>query len=111
MADALDCSRRSRQAAQTRAPFVFLTAAQLVGRATGQQEPTPAAEVLGFGLVHGVKPHICIEQLRRDSIRRLGLLHIEPGHSVDVYLRIPLAPQSVFRGSVLRGGIPVSDML
>jgi len=70
-----------------------------------------AAEVLGFGLVHGVKPHICIEQLRRDSIRRLGLLHIEPGHSVDVYLRIPLAPQSVFRGSVLRGGIPVSDIL
>ncbi len=71
MADALDCSRRSRQAAQTRAPFVFLT----------------------------------------DSIRRLGLLHIEPGHSVDAYLRIPLAPQSVFRGSVLRGGIPVSDIL
>src|SRR6266542_3184560 len=45
MADALDCSRRSRQAAQTRAPFVFLTAAQLVGRATGQQEPTPAAHM------------------------------------------------------------------
>jgi len=70
-----------------------------------------AAEHLGFGFVHGIKPHVYIERLRADVLERLGLARVQPGEPVDVYLRVPLAPQAVFRGVVWRQGLPVCDIL
>jgi hypothetical protein len=70
-----------------------------------------AAEVLGVGVVHGVKPHIYVGELRPDLARRLGLMRVEPGQPPDVYVRIPSAPQSVFRGAVRRDDVLASDIL
>lgn len=70
-----------------------------------------AAEHLGFGFVHGIKPHVYIERLRADLLQRLGLARVQVGEPVDVYLRVPLAPQAVFRAAVWRQGLPVCDIL
>lgn len=70
-----------------------------------------AAEQLGFGFVHGIKPHVYIERLRADLLQHLGLARVQPGEPVDVYLRVPLAPHAVFRAAVWRQGLPVCDIL
>ena len=70
-----------------------------------------AADALGLGFVRGVQPHLYIEERRSDLARQLGLMAVEPGHSPDVYLRLPLAPQSVFRGAILRDGVLVADVI
>lgn len=70
-----------------------------------------AADVLGIGVVHGVKPHLYVGDLRPDLVRQLGLMRVEPGQPPDVYVRIPSAPQSVFRGAVRRDDVLASDIL
>ncbi len=70
-----------------------------------------AADELGLGFVKGVKPHLYLERIRGDVLRRLGLMHADAGHPADIFVRIPVAPHSVFRGAVLCHGIPVSDVL
>jgi len=70
-----------------------------------------AAEVLGVGVVHGVKPHLYVEELQPDLARRLGLIRVEAGQLPDIYVRIPSAPQSVFRGAVRRDDVLASDIL
>lgn len=70
-----------------------------------------AAEQLGFGFVHGIKPHVYIEHVRAVALQQLGLARAQPGEAVDVYLRLPLAPQAVFRAAVWRHGLPVCDIL
>jgi hypothetical protein len=70
-----------------------------------------AADALGLGFVHGVKPHLYIEEIRPDVLQRLGLSRADPGHPADVLVRVPPAPKSVFRGVVRRDGLPVSDIL
>lgn len=70
-----------------------------------------AADALGLGFVHGIKPHIHLDQFGEEHLRHLGLMRVDPGDHADVYVRVPSAPQSVFRGAVFRNGIPVSDVL
>jgi hypothetical protein len=70
-----------------------------------------AADALGLGFVHGVPPHIYVEKLDPAFLQSLGLSLEQPTDSPDVYVRMPAAPESVFRGTVLRGGIPVCDVL
>ncbi len=70
-----------------------------------------AADALGLGFVRGVKPHLYVAKLRPDRLRRMGLMRAEAGHPADVFVRIPAAPNSVFRGAVHRDGMPVSDVL
>jgi hypothetical protein len=70
-----------------------------------------AADALGLGFVRGVAPHIYLERLSPDALQRLGLSLDAPGASPDVYVRVPAAPESVFRGAVRRDGVPVSDVL
>jgi hypothetical protein len=38
-------------------------------------------------------------------------MRVEPGQPPDVYVRIPSAPQSVFRGAVRRDDVLASDIL
>jgi len=70
-----------------------------------------AADVLGVGIVHGVKPHLHVANFRSDLARRLGLVNADPGQPADLHIRIPWAPQAVFRAAVQRDGVIASDVL
>jgi len=70
-----------------------------------------AADALGLGFVRGVPPHIYLERLTLGSLSRLGLVVDHSSGSADVYLRIPVHGESVFRASVVRENVRVSDAL
>src|SRR5262249_39864251 len=70
-----------------------------------------ACDRLGFHFVRGVAPHILIEQISADALRRLGLRLAEPGEAADVIAREPRFPESVFRGAADHDGVRVSDVL
>jgi hypothetical protein len=70
-----------------------------------------AADALGLGFVHGVAPLVYFERLEPGVLERLGLSLEAPGVSPDIYIRVPAARESVFRGAVLRDGVPVSDVV
>lgn len=68
-----------------------------------------AADALGLGFVRGVAPIALVERLEPALIERLGLSLEAPAAPPDVYLRVPAAKESTFRGAVLRDGVPTSD--
>jgi hypothetical protein len=70
-----------------------------------------AAESLGFGFVHGVPPYFYLESLDREVLHRMGLSPERAEHAPDVYVRVPVFRESVFRGAVEREGVPVADIL
>lgn len=70
-----------------------------------------AAEVLGTGLVHGVQPYVYLERMNDDAIERLGLSSHGGQEHPDVWVRIPKNRESVFRGAVMKDGVPVSDIV
>jgi len=70
-----------------------------------------AADALGLGFVHGVAPLVYLERLKPGVLERLGLSLEAPAVSPDIYIRVPAARESVFRGAVLRDGVPVSDVV
>ena len=70
-----------------------------------------AADALGRGFVHGVKPHLYIEKLNPYALKRLGLSVEGAEHAPDVLVRIPLFRESLFRAAVECGGVPVTDIV
>jgi len=70
-----------------------------------------AAEQLGFGFVHGIAPSFYLENLDRKALARLGLSPEGAERVSDVSVRVPAFRESVFRGAVLRKGVPVADVL
>jgi hypothetical protein len=70
-----------------------------------------AADALGFGFVRGVPPHIYLERLTLDSLFRLGLVVDQSGRAAEIFIRIPVHKESVFRAAVVREGVRVSDVL
>ena len=70
-----------------------------------------AADRLGLGFVHGAVPHLYVERLDVDALREVGLSLSEPGGGVDVVLRIPSRPESLFRAAVRVHDVAVSDAL
>jgi hypothetical protein len=70
-----------------------------------------AAEALGIGFVHGVKPYLYLERLNADILKELGLSGNAEEEKADLYVRIPGNRESAFRGVVQRSGVPVSDIL
>jgi len=70
-----------------------------------------AADALGFGFVRGVPPRIYLDRLTLDSLNRLGLLVDHSDRATDVYIRIPVHGESIFRASVAREDVRVSDVL
>jgi hypothetical protein len=84
-----------------------------------QQQPAPrvclglfgAAESLGCGFVHGVPPSFYLENLDREVLYRMGLSPEGAELKPDVYARVPIFRESVFRGAVVRDGVPVADIL
>ncbi len=70
-----------------------------------------AADALGFGFVRGAPAHIYLERLTLDSLDRLGLRVDQSDRPADVYIRIPVNREAIFRARVKPEGIPVSDVL
>jgi len=70
-----------------------------------------AADALGFGFVRGVPPRIYLDRLMLDLLNRLGLLVDHSDRATDVYIRIPVHGESIFRASVAREDVRVSDVL
>ena len=70
-----------------------------------------AAEALGIGFVHGVKPYLYLERLSADVMRDLNLSGNSGEERADIYIRIPGNRESVFRGAVRNDGVPASDIL
>ena len=70
-----------------------------------------AAESLGFGFVHGVPPSFYLENLDREILSGMGLSPEGAEHKPDVYVRVPIYREAVFRAAVMRDGVPISDIL
>lgn len=70
-----------------------------------------AAEALGFGFVHGVPPHICMERVDPAVLEKWGLSLEDAEHSPDAFIRIPANPEAVFRAAVVKDGVPCADIL
>jgi hypothetical protein len=70
-----------------------------------------AAEALGLGFVHGVKPYLYLERLSADVMRNLGLSGNSDKEEADIYVRIPGNRENIFRGAVRNAGVPASDIL
>lgn len=84
-----------------------------------KREPAPraclglfaAAESLGFSFVHGVPQYFYLESLDREVLSRMGLSPEGAEQRPDVYVRVPIFRESVFRAAVVRDGVPVADIL
>jgi len=71
-----------------------------------------AADALGFGFVHGVPAHVCVQRFTHEAITAWkNVVPVEPGEPPDLILRQTATPQSMFRGLVRADGLPVSDIL
>jgi hypothetical protein len=70
-----------------------------------------AAEQLGVGFVHGVEPHVYVERMNQELLSFLGLSSRGADSRADVCVRVPASRESVFRGIVLKDGVPSSDIV
>ena len=70
-----------------------------------------AAEQLSIGFVDGAQPHLYVERMNQDLLNSLGLSPKRAESQADVYIRIPGNRESVFRGVVMKEGVPSSDIL
>jgi len=70
-----------------------------------------AADVLGVGFVRGVPPHLYLERLDVDVLRKLGLSVEDSDRRADIHIRVPPNKEAVFRAAVLHDRLPVSDLL
>ena len=70
-----------------------------------------AAEALGKGFVHGVKPHLYVEKLDANVLKKFGLSVEGAQHAPDVLVRVPLFREALFRAAVECDGVPVADIL
>lgn len=70
-----------------------------------------AAGALGFPMVHGVPPSLYLDSLRPQALARLGVTTEPSNRPPDLYIRVPSHPEAIFRASVQRSGVPVTDIL
>jgi hypothetical protein len=70
-----------------------------------------AADALGLGFVHGVPPHILLDEMTGDAMDHLGLQTERSGRTPDALVRVPYNREAVFRAAVERDGMLVSDVL
>ena len=70
-----------------------------------------AADTLGKGFVHGIKPHLYVEKLNPQVLKRLGLSVEGAERAPDVRVRVPLFRESLFRAAVECDGVPVADIV
>ena len=69
-----------------------------------------AADALGLGIARGVATHFFVRRLPQDLDPRAGLLLAESAEA-DVFLQVPSAKESVFRGAVVSKDVRSCDAL
>jgi hypothetical protein len=70
-----------------------------------------AAERLGFAHARGVAQHVYYEGSAARLLEALKAMPAKENEGADLVLRRPRFRESVFRGAVVRDGVPVSDIL
>jgi hypothetical protein len=70
-----------------------------------------AAERLGYAHARGVMQHVYYDGDPGRVLEALGALPALENEGADIALRRPAFRESVFRGMVIREGVPVSDAL
>jgi hypothetical protein len=70
-----------------------------------------AAEALGYGPVQGILPDFYMEDLDREVLHSMGLSPDRAEYRPDVFVRVPVFQESVFRAAVTRDGVPVADII
>ncbi len=70
-----------------------------------------ACDDLGVGHVRGAPIHLYVRRMDAGHLERLGLALAPRGHPADVVVRVARWPESVFRGAVSRGGVPLADVI
>jgi len=66
---------------------------------------------LKLGFVRGAPVHLYLERASDGALERLGLSAARVGERVDVYVREPMFPESLFRAAVTGDGAPVADVI
>ena len=71
-----------------------------------------AADQLGLGHVSGVPPYVYVPRLPHLGQQAWkGLVPVAPGEQPQLIVKQALAPQSMFRGAVMKDGIQVADVI
>ncbi|MDK0996824.1 RpiR family transcriptional regulator [Burkholderia sp. OKR4-1] len=69
-----------------------------------------AADLLGFGHVHGVPPAVWVSSLD-EAVHSKELRRAKEGERPDLILQQPSFPQSLARGSITRDNVRVTDII
>jgi Holliday junction resolvase len=70
-----------------------------------------ASSMLGHGFVSGAPVHMLADALDEDLLSRLGMTPAAHDETPHVIARVPRFPESVFRGAVVRDGLPIADIV
>lgn len=70
-----------------------------------------ACAALGYGHVTGTTPVVWTDSLKPERLESHGLVVAAPGQTIDLVLRVPRYPESLFRGAVKPGGPPATDII
>ncbi len=70
-----------------------------------------ACDALGVCHVRGAPVHLYVRRIDAGQLEQLGLALASRGQPADVVVRVARWPESVFRGAVLREGVPVADVI
>ena len=70
-----------------------------------------ACDALGVGHVRGAPVHLYVRRVDEPQLEALGLALAARGQEGDVLVRVARWPESVFRGTVSVGGVPVADVI
>lgn len=70
-----------------------------------------AADALGLGIVRGVAAHLYVKKQPMAAIAKMHLIKAPQPAAVQVIVKVPSAPESVFRGAVSVDGVRSSDVL
>jgi Holliday junction resolvase len=69
-----------------------------------------AADALRVGVVRGVATHLYVRELSAAAIERMKMTTALDSAGTEILVRVPSAPESVFRGAVNTHGIRSSDI-
>lgn len=70
-----------------------------------------AADALGCRPIPEMHPHFYLEKLDREALLSMGLTPQGAQYRPDVFVRIPVFREAIFRAAVVRDGVPVTDIL
>lgn len=70
-----------------------------------------ACAALGYGHVAGTPPVVWTDSLTPERLEAHGLVVAAAGQAVDLVLRVPRYPESLFRGAVKPAGPPATDII